>query len=61
MRIGRRLEAIAPEYFEDPVWGLAGNAAVREQVRIPIATNMYPAKFDDLAPGASGSAPSTSC
>lgn len=48
--IGKRLEAIAPEYFEDPSWGLIGNAAVREKVRIPIATNMYPAKFDDLGP-----------
>lgn len=50
VRIGRRLEAIAPEYFEDPAWGLEGNAAVRKQVRIPIATNMYPARFDDLGP-----------
>ncbi|WP_116951985.1 enolase C-terminal domain-like protein [Jiangella endophytica] len=51
IRLGHRLEAVEPEYFEDPAWGLAGNAAVREQVRIPIATNMYPARFDDLAPG----------
>lgn len=50
IRMGQRLEAIAPEYYEDPAWGLTGNAAVREQVRIPIATNMYPARFDDLAP-----------
>ena len=50
VRIGRRLEAVAPEYFEDPSWGLNGNAEVRKQIRIPIATNMYPAKFDDLAP-----------
>jgi glucarate dehydratase len=50
VRMGRRMEAIAPEWFEDPSWGLLGNAAVREQVRIPIATNMYPAKFDDLGP-----------
>ncbi|KAF2411804.1 glucarate dehydratase [Microbacterium sp. B35-04] len=51
VRMGRRLEAVAPEYYEDPAWGLTGNAAVREQVRLPIATNMYPARFDDLAPG----------
>ncbi len=50
VRIGRRLEPLAIEYFEDPSWGLNGNAAVRQQVRIPIATNMYPARFDDLAP-----------
>ncbi|RRJ95042.1 glucarate dehydratase [Opitutaceae bacterium TAV4] len=50
VRIGRRLEAVAPEYFEDPSWGLNGNAEVRKQIRIPVATNMYPARFDDLAP-----------
>lgn len=50
VKIGRRLEPLAIEYFEDPSWGLNGNAAVRAQVRIPIATNMYPARFDDLAP-----------
>ncbi|QYY35520.1 enolase C-terminal domain-like protein [Ruficoccus sp. ZRK36] len=50
VRIGRRLEPLAIEYFEDPSWGLNGNAAVRSQVNIPVATNMYPNKFDDLAP-----------
>lgn len=49
-RIGQRLEPLKIEYFEDPAWGLTGNAAVRQAVRIPIATNMYPARFDDLAP-----------
>ena len=49
-RIGRRLEPLNIEYFEDPAWGLEGNAAVRQAVRIPIATNMYPNKFDDLGP-----------
>ncbi|RYZ49064.1 MAG: glucarate dehydratase [Sphingobacteriales bacterium] len=50
VRIGRRLEPLNIEYFEDPSWGLEGNAAVRKQIRIPIATNMFPAKFEDLAP-----------
>lgn len=50
VRIGQRLEAVGMEYFEDPSWGLEGNAAVRKAVRTPIATNMYPAKFDDLGP-----------
>lgn len=50
VRIGRRLEPLGLEYFEDPAWGLIGNAEVRKQVRIPIATNMYPARFDDLGP-----------
>lgn len=50
IRMGHRLEEVRPEYLEDPAWGLLGNAAVREQVRIPVATNMYPNKFDDLGP-----------
>lgn len=50
VRIGKYLEQFDIEYFEDPSWGLEGNAAVRKQIRIPVATNMYPAKFDDLAP-----------
>lgn len=50
VQIGHRLEELNIEYFEDPAWGLEGNAAVRKQVRIPIATNMYPNKFDDLGP-----------
>lgn len=50
IEFGRRLENINLEYLEDPSWGLLGNAAVREKLRIPIATNMYPNKFDDLGP-----------
>jgi glucarate dehydratase len=50
VKIGKRLEELGIEYFEDPSWGLNGNAEVRKQIRIPIATNMYPARFDDLAP-----------
>lgn len=50
VKIGKRLEDLNIEYFEDPAWGLEGNASVRKQVRIPIATNMYPNKFDDLGP-----------
>lgn len=50
VRMGKILETLDVEYFEDPAWGLEGNASVRERVRVPIATNMYPNKFDDLAP-----------
>ncbi|QIP12710.1 glucarate dehydratase [Spirosoma aureum] len=50
VQMGHRMEDLNIEYFEDPSWGLEGNASVRKQVRIPIATNMYPAKFDDLGP-----------
>lgn len=51
IRIGQRLEDLSIEYLEDPSWGLEGNAAVREKVRIPIATNMFPNNFDELGPG----------
>ncbi|MGV8135219.1 MAG: enolase C-terminal domain-like protein [Mangrovibacterium sp.] len=50
VRMGKIMEDLNIEYFEDPSWGLEGNAAVRKQIRIPIATNMYPNKFDDLGP-----------
>jgi len=50
VRVGRQLEGLGLEYFEDPAWGLEGMRAVRRQVRIPLATNMYPNKFDDLGP-----------
>lgn len=50
VKIGKELEDLNIEYFEDPAWGIEGNAAVRKQVRIPVATNMYPNKFDDLGP-----------
>lgn len=50
VKIGKYLEPLCIEFFEDPAWGLEGNAAVRNQVRVPIATNMYPNKFDDLGP-----------
>lgn len=48
--IGRRLERINLEWYEDPAWGIEGLNAVRRRVNIPIATNMYPARFDDLGP-----------
>ncbi len=50
VRVGRALEDLGLEYYEDPAWGLEGMRAVRRQVRIPLATNMYPNKFDDLGP-----------
>ncbi len=50
VRVGRRLEELGLEYYEDPAWGLEGMRAVRQQVRIPLASNMYPNKFDDLGP-----------
>ncbi len=54
VRAGKRLEELELQYYEDPSWGLEGMKAVREQVRIPLATNMYPNKFDDLGPSIRG-------
>ena len=50
VRAGIRLEDIELQYYEDPSWGLEGMKAVREKVRVPLATNMYPNKFDELGP-----------
>jgi glucarate dehydratase len=50
VKAGHRMEELELQYFEDPSWGIEGMRAVRQQVRIPLATNMYPNKFDDLGP-----------
>lgn len=50
VKAGRRMEELEIQYFEDPAWGLEGMKKVKDQVRIPLATNMYPNKFDDLGP-----------
>lgn len=50
VKMGKIIEDLNLEYFEDPSWGLEGNAAVRKQIRVPVATNMYPNRFDDLGP-----------
>jgi glucarate dehydratase len=50
VKAGKRMEELELQYYEDPSWGLEGMRKVKEQVRIPLATNMYPNKFDDLGP-----------
>lgn len=50
VRIGRQLESLNLDYFEDPVWGAAAMAQVRKDVRIPLATNMCVTQFEELAP-----------
>ena len=44
---GRELEGVL-EYFEDPCRGQEGMAAVRQAVKLPLATNMCTTSFDDL-------------
>lgn len=49
-RIGRDVDRIGLEYYEDPVWGTAGMAQVRKFVSTPLATNMCVTSFDEFRP-----------
>jgi glucarate dehydratase len=51
IRIGKRIEALDLEYYEDPCWGNEGMARVRERVGIPLATNMCVIDLDGIAIG----------
>jgi glucarate dehydratase len=51
IRIGKRLEPLDLEYYEDPCWGNEGMARVRRRVDIPLATNMCVIDLDDVAEG----------
>ncbi|GAB4111382.1 MAG: glucarate dehydratase family protein [Roseiflexaceae bacterium] len=44
---GRRMEGVL-EYYEDPVRGQAGMAAVAQALSMPLATNMCTVAFEDL-------------
>jgi glucarate dehydratase len=45
--VGRALEGVL-EYLEDPTPSIAGMAAVRREVPMPLATNMCVVSFDDV-------------
>ncbi|MDX1418458.1 MAG: enolase C-terminal domain-like protein [Rubricoccaceae bacterium] len=49
VRIGRAIEDLPNDYYEDPTWGLEGMRRVRERVRIPTATNTVVVNFEQLA------------
>ncbi|MER5997972.1 enolase C-terminal domain-like protein [Nonomuraea angiospora] len=49
LRFGRAIEGLNNDYLEDPVWGLEGLRAIREQVRVPLATNTVVVNFEQLA------------
>jgi glucarate dehydratase len=51
IRIGKRIEPLDLEYYEDPCWGHDGMARVRERVNIPMATNMCVIDLDGVAVG----------
>jgi glucarate dehydratase len=46
---GQQIEDLRNDYFEDPVFGLAGMRRVREKVRMPLATNTVVVNFEQLA------------
>lgn len=51
VRAGRRMESLELEYLEDPCVGLEGMRRVKQQVAIPLCTNMCVVRFEDFAPG----------
>lgn len=51
IRIGKKFEGLALEYYEDPVWGLEGMSRVARKVDLPLATNMCVTNLDEIAPG----------
>ncbi|MDH3252464.1 MAG: glucarate dehydratase [Ignavibacteria bacterium] len=50
IRMGLKLVPYDLEYYEDPAWGIAGLARVRQQVPIPLSTNMSVIEFEQLGP-----------
>lgn len=48
IRIGRELEGLSLEWYEDPAWGIEGMRRTRRKVRIPLATNMCCLQLDQL-------------
>jgi glucarate dehydratase len=49
IRIGRKIEHLNNDYFEDPCWGMEGLRRVKHFVRIPTATNTVVVNFEQLA------------
>ncbi len=49
IRVGKAIEDLNNDYFEDPTWGLEGMRRVRQFVKIPTATNTVVVNFEQLA------------
>ncbi len=49
IRVGKRIEHLNNDYFEDPTYGLEGMRRVRQKVNIPTATNTVVVNFEQLA------------
>jgi glucarate dehydratase len=46
---GHGIEQLNNDYYEDPCWGLNGMRRLRQDVRIPLATNTVVVNFEQLA------------
>jgi glucarate dehydratase len=46
--VGRAIEHLNNDYFEDPTWGLEGMRRLRQFVKIPTATNTVVVNFEQL-------------
>jgi glucarate dehydratase len=51
IRLGKLMEPLDIEYYEDPCWGNEAMSRVRQRVDIPFATNMCVMDLDQLAQG----------
>jgi glucarate dehydratase len=49
IQVGRQIEHLRNDYFEDPTYGLEGMRRVRDRVNIPTATNTVVVNFEQLA------------
>lgn len=49
IRVGRAIQDLPNDYYEDPCWGLEGMRRVRQFVPIPTATNTVVINFEQLA------------
>lgn len=49
IRIGKAIEHLPNDYYEDPTWGMEGMRRVRDMVRIPTSTNTVVVNFEQLA------------
>src|SRR6185295_13122516 len=49
IRVGKAIEDLNNDYFEDPCFGLEGMRRLRQFVRIPTATNTVVVNFEQLA------------
>lgn len=49
IRFAASIEDLNNDYLEDPTWGLAGMRRVRQNTRIPLATNTVVVNFEQLA------------